>query len=53
MSNLTLVDRIDRLNMIIQNQFSTMNAGYVRVVCSTDVLQRNYEVTQCNGSQEI
>ena len=35
---LSLTNRVDRLNMIIQKQFMSIESGYVRCVASTEVL---------------
>lgn len=35
---LTMTDRIDRLNQLIQNQISTIETGYVRAVVSVELV---------------
>lgn len=35
---LMMVDRIERLNSIIQKQFTSLNMGYVRVVMSPELI---------------
>ncbi len=35
---LNMIDRIDRLNMIIQRQYMSIESGYVRVVISPELL---------------
>lgn len=36
---LNMISRIDRLNMIIQRQFMSIETGYVRAVISTELLR--------------
>ena len=35
---LMMVDRVERLNSIIQKQFMSMEMGYVRVIVSTELI---------------
>jgi len=44
--NMNMVDRIDRLDMAVQMQYSTMETGRVRVVCCMELVDWK------NGKQE-
>lgn len=34
------VDMVDRMQTLIQKQLETLDMGYVRIVCSTELIER-------------